>query len=78
MHVTVLETLEWTGFSPGWTPYCPAWTNACPGWTESSPTLDPKILEIKIFLLPKIQMQINKYIYIVKMKKNIFCASIYV
>ena len=44
---TVLETLEWTGFSPGWTPYCPAWTSACPGWTESSPTLTPRTLEIE-------------------------------
>ena len=44
---TVLENLEWTGFSPGWTPYCPAWTSACPGWTESSPTLTPQTLEIE-------------------------------
>ena len=40
--VTVLETLDRNGFSPGWKPYCPVWTSA-----ESSPTLTPQTLEIE-------------------------------
>ena len=46
--VTVLETLDRNGFSPGWKPYCPVWTSA-----ESSPTLTPQSLEIEKKIIAK-------------------------
>ena len=69
----VLETLEWTGFSPGWTPYCPAWTSACPGWTESSPTLTPRTLEIeKKIIAQNSNTLILIYLWCLSWKKIMF------